>query len=141
MTQNAVFANLVFDEADRPAPVTFVGGEPCYVVDDQGFQRHIPARDVDLQVLRQMAEMIQGNEELLATLAAKQLGQQDIFSRAIIENQIRNVDNQFEQLLQTGLPEEVRAYLGMMGFKIHIDIHGEVLNIDQPGTAAPEEEE
>jgi hypothetical protein len=141
MTQNAVFANLIFDEADHPVPVAFVGGEPCYVVDDQGFQRHIPSRDVDLQVLRQMAEMIQGNEELLATLAAAQLGQEDIFSRAIIENQIRNVDVQFEQLLQSGIPEEVRAYLGMMGFKIHINIHGEVLSIDQPGTATPEEEE
>lgn len=140
MAQNPVFANLVYDEMDRPAQVAFVGGEPCYVVDDQGFQRHIPSREVDLQVLRQMAEMIQGNEEMLANLAATQLGQQDIFSRAIIENQIRNVDAQFEQLLETGLPDEVRAYLGMMGFKVRIDIHGEVLGIDQPGLASPEEE-
>lgn len=140
MNQNPVFADLVYDELDRPVQVAFVGGEPCYVVDDQGFQRHIPAREVDLQVLQQMAEMIQGNEDLLANLAANQLGQQDIFSRAIIENQIRNMDTQFEQLLQTGLPDEVRAYLGMMGFKIRINMHGEVLGVDQPGIAAPDEE-
>ncbi len=141
MAQNPVFTNLVFDEMDRPVQTAIVGDEPFYVVDDQGFQRHIPARDVDLQVLRQMAEMIQGNEELLANLAAAQMGQEDIFSRAIIENQIRNVDAQFEQLLETGLPDEVRAYLGMMGFKIRINIHGEILGIDQPGLASPEEEE
>lgn len=140
MTQ-AVFTNLVFDENDKPVPVAFVGDEPCYVIDDMGFHRHIPSRDVDLQVLSQMGEMVQGNEEMLASLAAKQMGQEDIFSRAMIEKQLKNIDSQFEQLLQVGLPEEVRAYLGMMGFKIRINMHGEVLSIEQPGLINPEEEE
>ena len=30
-------------------------------------------------------------------------------------------------------PEDVRAYLGMMGFKIIINMHGEVLKVEQPG--------
>jgi hypothetical protein len=30
--------------------------------------------------------------------------------------------------------------MGMMGFRITIDIHGEVINIDQPGMIDPEEE-
>jgi len=141
MTQQPVFTNLVFDELDRPVQVAFVGDEPCYVIDDHGFHRHIPSREVDLQVLSQMGDMVQGNEEMLASLAAKQLGQEDIFSRAIIEKQLKNLDSQFEQLLQVGLPDEVRAYLGMMGFKIRINIHGEVLSIDQPGLIDPESEE
>ncbi len=135
-----VFADLVFDESDRPVGIAYVGDEPCYVIEDQGFRRHIPARDVDLQVLSQMGEMVQGNEEMLANLAAKQLGQEDIFSRAMLEKQLHNIDAQFEQLLQTGIPAEVRAYLGMMGFKIRINMHGEVLEIAQPGMIAPDEE-
>jgi hypothetical protein len=31
------------------------------------------------------------------------------------------------------MPEESRAYLGMMGFRIIISIHGEVLEVVQPG--------
>jgi hypothetical protein len=30
--------------------------------------------------------------------------------------------------------------MGMMGFKIRINLHGEVLEIVQPGTIAPEDE-
>jgi len=111
------------------------------VVDDGGFHRHIPSKDVDLQVLHQMAEMIQGNESMLADMTAKQLGQDDIFSRAILEDQLKNIDDSFQQLLVTGLPEEARSYLGMMGFKIRINIHGEVLSVEQPGMIAEDPEE
>jgi hypothetical protein len=68
------------------------------------------------------------------------LGQEDIFTKAMIETQLKNIDQQFDTLLKTGIPEEGRAYMGMMGFRITIDIHGEVINIDQPGMIDPEEE-
>ncbi len=67
-------------------------------------------------------------------------GQDDPFSLAAIESQIKNFANQLDTLLETGIPEEVRAYLGMMGFRIRINHHGEILDIDQPGIAAPEDE-
>jgi len=31
--------------------------------------------------------------------------------------------------------------MGMMGFRITIDVHGEVIKIDQPGMIAPDDEE
>jgi hypothetical protein len=68
------------------------------------------------------------------------LGQDDIFSRAMIESQLKDIDKQLDNLLHTGIPEEVRAYMGMMGFRIKINIHGEVIDIDQPGIVAPEDE-
>jgi hypothetical protein len=139
MPYKAVFEGLVFDEFDRPAEVVHIGQEPCYVVDDAGFRRHIPAEQVDLQVLRSMGELIEGHEELISEQAAKMLGQEDPFSIAAIETQIKNIDQQFEQILKTGLPEEVRAYMGMMGFRVRINIHGEVLEIDQPGMIAEDE--
>jgi hypothetical protein len=140
MSKQALFSGLVFDEDGNPVETTFVGEEPCYVVNDAGFHRHIPAEQVDLQVLKAMQEMIQGNEDLLSEQAAKMLGQDDIFSRAMIETQLKNMDKQFEQLLQTGIPEDARNYIGMMGFRIRVDIHGEVIDIHQPGMINPEDE-
>ncbi|MBN1149526.1 MAG: hypothetical protein JXA78_19855 [Anaerolineales bacterium] len=140
MPNQAVFAGLIFDEMDNPAEVVFVGDEPCYVVDDAGFRRHIPSEQVDRQVLGWMGEMIEGHEELVSEQTAKMLGQDDPFSVAAITAQLKNIDQQFDQLLRTGLPEEVRAYLGMMGFRIRINVHGEVLDVEQPGMVADEDE-
>jgi hypothetical protein len=141
MTHKPVFPGLIVDEKDRPVGVTYVGGEPFYVVDDDGFRRHIPSEQVDLQVLEAMREMIAGHEDLITDQTAKMLGQDDIFSRAMIETQIKNMDRQFENLLETGLPEEGRAYMGMMGFKIRINLHGEVIEIEQPGMIDPGNDE
>ena len=133
MPKKPVFEGLVFDENGNPADIAFVGDEPCYVVDDSGFRRHIPSDQVDLQVLKSMKELIQGNEDLLSEQAAKFLGQDDIFSRAMIETQLKQMDQQFDRLLEIGIPEETRTYLGMMGFRIRINVHGDVIDIEQPG--------
>lgn len=135
MTKKPLFPGLVFDENDKPAGTAYVGDEPCYVVDDAGFRRHIPSEQVDKQVLERMQDLIKGNESLLSEQAAKMLGQEDVFSVAAIASQLKNMDRQFDSMLETGLPEEARAYLGMLGFKIVINMHGEVLRMDQPGAA------
>jgi hypothetical protein len=41
--------------------------------------------------------------------------------------------------LNTGIPEEGRAYMGMMGFRVVINVHGEVIEVNQPGMAGGEE--
>jgi hypothetical protein len=110
------------------------------VVNDAGFRRHIPSEQVDCQVLQIMKDLIQGSEGLLAEQAAKMLGQDDIFSKAMLESQLKNIENQFDQVLDAGIPEEGRAYLGMSGFRITINVHGEVLNVNQPGMAAEGDE-
>ncbi len=132
MSVQPLFAGLVVDERDRVAESALVGEEPYYVVDDAGFRRHIPAAQVDRQVLKQMQEMMKGSEGLISEQTAKMLGQEDIFSKALIEQQLKNMDQQFDALMQQGIPEEGRAYLGMIGFKIVINLHGEVLRIEQP---------
>lgn len=136
-----LFAGLVIDENDQAVEVTMIGGEPMYVVNDAGFRRHIPAEHVDRQVLALMKDQITGNEDLISEQTAKMLGQEDIFSRAIIDNQLKNIDQQLEQLLNTGIPEEGRAYMGMMGFKIVIDFHGDVIRLDQPSSVSDEGDE
>jgi hypothetical protein len=133
MGKQALFAGLVFDERDQPAEVVFIGEEPCYVVNDAGFRRHIPSELVDRQVFQHMADLIQGNEDVISEQTAKMLGQDDPFSKAAIENQLKNLDQQFNNLLSMGIPEEMRAYMGMMGMRIRINVHGEVLDVEQPG--------
>lgn len=140
MTTQAVFAGLIVDELDNPVDVAYVGSDPCYVVDDAGFKRHIPTAQVDMQVLESMMQMIEGHEDIITEQTAKMLGQEDPFSRAMIESQLKNIDQQFSELLKSGIPEEVRAYMGMMGFRIRINLHGDVIEIDQPGISAPEDE-
>ena len=140
MAKVALFEGLVVDEFDHKVDVAYVGEEPCYVVDDSGFRRHIPAATVDHQVIEYFSEMIKGSEDEISEQTAKMIGQDDIFSMAMIASQLKNLDKQFDALSNTGIPEEARAYLGMMGFKIHINIHGEVLEVEQPGMIDPDSE-
>ncbi len=139
MPKQPLFEGLIVDENDNPVETAYVGGEPCYVVNDAGFRRHIPSEDVDRQVLEQMSDMIAGHEDLLSEQAAKMLGQDDIFTRAMIENQLKQMEQQFDRILEAGIPEESRAYMGMTGFRIRIDVHGNVIEIDQPGMVDPNE--
>lgn len=136
MPRQPIFAGLVVDETDRPAGTAYVGDEPCYVVDDGGFKRHIPSEHVDRQVLEMMRQQISGNEGMLSEQAAKMLGTDDIFSKAMLENQLKNIEQQFDNLLKMGIPEGSRAFMGMSGFKVVINVHGDVIRLDQPSQAA-----
>jgi len=139
MPRQPLFAGLVIDEFGRVADTAYVGDEPCYVVDDAGFRRHIPSAQVDLQVLGQMAEMMKGSEDILSAQAAKMIGQEDIFTKAMLEQQLKNVNKQFDALMEAGLPENARIYLGMLGFKIIINMHGDVIKMDQPAASGGDE--
>jgi len=133
-----LFSGLVVDENGRPADSALVGDEPCYVVDDHGFRRHIPSEGIDRQVLARMQELVKGSEGLISAQTAKMLGQDDIFSKAMLEQQLKHMEKQFDQLLEAGIPESGRQFLGMMGFRIVINHHGDVVRVEQP--SAPTDE-
>lgn len=139
MPRQPLFTGLVVDENGNIADTALVGGEPCYVVDDSGFRRHIPSEQVDRVVLSEIAGMMKGSEEYISEQTAKMLGQEDIFTKAALESQLKNIDKQFDLLIETGLPEDTRLYLGMVGFKIVINVHGEVVRVEQP--SAPDNED
>ncbi|KPL08240.1 hypothetical protein AMJ86_01405 [bacterium SM23_57] len=140
MSRKAIFEGLIIDEKDNIVTTAYVGEEPCYVVDDDGFYRHIPSEYVDRQVLDRMAEMIQGHEGVISEQVAKMLGQEDIFTLALIENQLKNMDSQFQRIIETGIPEEGIAYMGMTGFRIKINVHGDVVEMQQPGLIESDDE-
>ena len=139
MAKHAVFEGLVFDENDRILETSLVGDEACYVVDDDGFKRHVPSEEVDYQIWSVLKESIEANKDLIADQTVKMIGQDDIFTHAIITNQLENVDQQIQQMMDQGIPENGRAYMGMLGFKVVINHHGEVVRVEQP-TAQENEE-
>jgi hypothetical protein len=132
MVRNALFAGLIIDELERPVELSFVGNEPFYVVDDDGFRRHIETEYVDRQVLDSLGELMDGNEDLIAEGTMKMIGQDDLFTKAMIDSSLKNMEKQFDAMLDQGLPEEAKTWLGMLGFQVVIDYHGDVLRIDQP---------
>lgn len=140
MITQPLFSGLVFDEDDQLVQTSIIGCEPCYVVNDAGFLRHIPSNDVDRQILSYFKHQVEGHEDQITDQAAKMLGQDDLFSHAFIMNQLKQIDKQFDIILNSGIPEEGRAYMGMIGFRVIINVHGEVVRIDQPGITSSEEE-
>jgi hypothetical protein len=135
MARQPLFSGLIVDENGQPVETVAVGGEPFYVVNDAGFRRHISTDQVDRQVLELMRQQITGNEDFLSQQAAKMLGTEDIFSKAMLENQLKNIEKQFDILMETGIPEESRAFMGMSGFRVVINLHGEVVRLDQPAAS------
>ena len=133
MPKQPLFTGLVIDETGQPAETSYVGDEPVYVIDDAGFKRHVSSEEIDRQVLQHLQDLMKGSEDLISEQTAKMLGQDDVFSVAAIQQQLKNMDKQFDMLLQQGIPEDARAYLGMMGFKVVVNYQGEVLRVDQPG--------
>ena len=135
MSSKALFEGLIADEEGRSVEVALVGDNIFYVVDDQGFHRHIEAEKVDRQVLAHMSKMMEGNEDLIAEGTMKMIGQEDIFTKAMIESSLENIDDQLDQVMGQGLDDDVRLWLGMMGFRVVIDLHGDVIELEQPGAA------
>lgn len=136
----AIFEGMVFDTLGRQLQVAYVGDEPTYVIDDSDFERHVPAGELDRQVWNRMSEGIEGNEDFLSEQTAKLLGQDDIFSIAVIRNQFENRDKQFCELQEKGLPYDLRMYMTMVGFQVVVNHRGEVMEVKQPAVTDGDEE-
>lgn len=135
MSRVAMFAGLVVDEEGNAAEVTHVGENACYVVYDDDFKRHIDAEEVDRQVLRFMREQVEGQRDVAVSAVLDMMGKDDIFTKAAVEASINNMEESVGQ----PIPEDARQLLGMMGFRIIIDIHGNVVDVNFPAGEIEEE--
>ena len=135
MAPTAMFAGLVFDEEGNVAELAHVGQDACYVVDDDGFRRHIDAAQVDVQVLRFMRGQVEDHRDLAVSTMLDMLGKDDIFTKAAIESSINNMEESVGQ----PIPEDARQWLGMLGFRIVIDFQGTVVDIEMPAGEIDEE--
>lgn len=140
MSRQALFEGLVVTPEGQPVATARVGDTAQYVVPDGDFSFHIDAEGVDRQVLRMLAEQISGNKAAVAEGTMKMLGQDDLFTKAMIDASLSHMDENFSKLIEQGMPVSAREYLGMLGFRVTLNYHGEVLGVQQPGAAAPEDE-
>ena len=136
MAKYAFFSGLIYDENDNLIQTTTVGNDSFYIVDDDGFKRHIDSRELDEKIVRLFTDQINGNEEYLANAAANMTGKTDLFSMAMFKSQLKNIDKEIDQMFRQAPPPGLAEYLGMAGFKVNIDLHGNITNVKMP--AAPD---
>ena len=116
----------MFNEQGEPAEVVTIGDESNYVIIDAGFRRHVTSEYVDRQVLSWLQDQISANQDLVTEGTMTMLGQDDLFTKAMIDASIKNV----EDLIDQGFPDDARTWLGMLGFSITVDIHGDVVHVN-----------
>ncbi|MEW5961242.1 MAG: hypothetical protein AB1801_26255 [Chloroflexota bacterium] len=142
MTQSsyrqALFEGLVYDEAGNLLETTFVGQEPYYIILDGDFKRHVAAAEIDGQVIDWIQQQAIANKELVSDQIMKFLGKDDLFTKAMVDSSIGRMH---EQAMQQGMPADARMMLGMMGFKVIVNIHGELLDLEMPTQIAPDDDE
>lgn len=130
MANKALFQDLIFDENGHRVETAVVGHDMFYVIDDAGFKRHIDADQVDRQVLSVFLEQLEANKDIAVEQALKMMGKDDLFTKAAVDAQLNHID--MDQIIAQGIPAQARDMMGMMGFRITINFHGEVIDIAQP---------
>ena len=126
--RTALFAGLVEDDLGKPVDAAMVGGMPCYVVDDDGFRVHVSSEPIDRHVIEALREMFLQHREIATEAMLQMLGKDDLFTKAMIDASIEHMD----EVLDRGLPDDARTWLGMLGFRVIINAHGEVVRLDMP---------
>jgi hypothetical protein len=133
----ALFAGLVFDETGQSVEVAYIGGEAHYIVLDNGFRRHVAAREVDRQVLLYVRQQMEPYKDIAIQEMMRMVGRDDLFTKAMIDSSLKNID----QALDQAMPDDTRTWLGMLGFRIVVNIHGEVVHVEMPGQAGDDWDE
>jgi hypothetical protein len=91
-------------------------------------------------VLKELRDQTLANRDAGTLGAMKMMGADDIFTKAMIDSSLNNMDSHFAKLMDTGLPEQARQWLAMLGFKIIVNYRGEVTRVESPGVASDEGE-
>lgn len=132
------FEDLVVTEDGAPVGVSYVGATSYYVVDDQGFRRHVEARPIDRAVLEQFIEQLMAHRDEASEAMLRLMGQDDLFAKAAVDSTLDNIN--VEKLLDQTLPAEARQWLGMLGFRVVINLHGDLVRVEMPAMPAEGEE-
>lgn len=130
MANKALFQELIYDELGNQVETAVVGQDIFYVIDDAGFKRHIAADQVDRQVLSIFLQQLEENKDVAVEQALRMMGKDDLFTKAAIDAQLNNID--MDQIIAQGIPAQARHMMSMMGFRITINFHGDVIDMAQP---------
>jgi len=132
----ALFQGLVYNEVGEPAEVTYVGGVAHYAIPDDGFLRHVEAHAVDDAVLAQLQEQVSAVQDELVQAMMAMLGKDDIFTKAALEASVRNLKDNVRHAEQS----QWLPWLRLMGFRVVVNVHGEVVEVIYPEQAAEGDE-
>jgi len=135
----ALFEGLVVTEEGDPLELVSVGADQYYVIDDLGFRRHIDARAVDREVFGRFASELEGHRDDVALAMLRLMGQDDLFTKVAVDSALRHID--VEKVLDQTMPAEARQWLGMMGLRVVVNIHGEVVRVEMPAMSDGLDEE
>ena len=133
---DAMFPGLVFNENGELAEIAYIGGVAHYVILDDGFCPHVEARGIDRQVLLFVREQMEPYRDVAVQEMMRLMGKDDLFTKAMLDSSIKN----WEQALGQSLPEDARTWLGMTGFRVVVNVHGDVVSIEMPGQTGDSEE-
>ena len=140
MSKQPLFAGLIFNEEGEPVEAAAIGGEPYYAIPDDGFRRHVAAHDVDTQIITQLRDLMLTHRELVTEQVLGMMGQDDLFTKAMVDATLQNLDKHVDQMMATGLPDDTRMWLGMMGFRATVNVHGELVDLNLPAQEIPDDE-
>ncbi len=132
-----LFAGLIFNEEGEPVQTTEVGGEPFYAIPDGDFLRHIEAVEVDRQIVAHIKERLLEMKDLVVEGVMRMVGSDDPFTRAAIEKSLENFDQVLEASAGMVNLEDFRLWLWMTGFRVVVNVHGEVVRVEMPGLDSP----
>jgi hypothetical protein len=93
----------------------------------------VEARPIDRAVLLQFAEQLAAHRDEASQAMLRMIGQDDLFAKAAVDSALQNIN--VEQVLDQTLPSETRQWLGMLGLRVVINLHGELVRVEMP--AAP----
>lgn len=133
--RQALFPGLVYNEKGERAEVVFIGGVAHYAIPDDGFLRHVEAYKVDDAVVAQIKEQITSMQDQVVLGILEMLGTNDLLTKAAIDASIRNL----EQGMRRANPDQWAPALRLFGFRIVVDVHGNVLQVILP--EAPSEDD
>jgi len=63
----------------------------------------------------------------------RMMGRDDLFTKAAVDSALQNIN--LEQMLDQTLPVEARQWLAMLGFRVVINLHGELVRVEMPAAA------
>lgn len=132
----ALFPSLVENEEGEPAEVVYIGGVAHYAIPDRGFRRHVEARLVDDAVLAYLQEQVDPVRDELVRALLGMLGNDDIFTMAAVDASLRNLGDS----MRRANPEQWAPWLRALGFRIIVDVHGNVVNLVYPASMGPDDD-
>ncbi|MHB1296473.1 MAG: hypothetical protein ACYC4R_15955 [Anaerolineae bacterium] len=132
--RQALFPGLVYNEQGEPADVVYIAGMAHYAIPDMGFRRHVEAYRIDNAVIAALKAQITSMQGEVVRGMLQMLGTDDLFTKAAIDASIRNLDKSIRQ----SSTSQVVPWLKLFGFRVVVDVHGEIVEIIYP-EAPPEE--